>query len=146
MAALIGGPCWLSPVPASDRSFTANPALARAIADMVPDVRVKCAISRAYPIESSHDRHLEVFPIHQHASVRTVGPVQVLPVYFPDTQGTEIWRKNSCIKLSQARSDDFVYFNPGFSNSRSASIGLLTTDVASSFDLGLRLVVPFLRG
>jgi len=36
MAALIDGPCWLVPVPASTGKLTANLALAEAIAQMVP--------------------------------------------------------------------------------------------------------------
>jgi hypothetical protein len=47
MAALIDGPCWLVPVPASNGSLTANLALARAIAELVPGAHVKCAIGRA---------------------------------------------------------------------------------------------------
>ena len=52
LAALIDGPCWLVPVPASTGSLAANLALARAIADIVPDARVKCAVGRAHPVES----------------------------------------------------------------------------------------------
>src|SRR5437667_11003364 len=40
MAALIDGPCWLIPVPASKGSLTANLALARAIAEIVAGARV----------------------------------------------------------------------------------------------------------
>src|SRR6185295_12014998 len=62
MAALIDGPCWLVPVPASNGSLTANLALARAIADIVPGARVKCAIGRAHPVESSCHRRLRGLP------------------------------------------------------------------------------------
>ena len=96
MAALIDGPCWLVPVPASDGSLTANYALARAIAEMVPGARVKCAIGRAHPVESSNTRSLRGLPrltIEQHAIIRTTGPIKPLPVYFVDnviTTGTTI--------------------------------------------------------
>src|SRR5438552_304522 len=53
MAALIDGPCWLVPVPASDGCLAANLALARAIAVFVSDARVNCAIGRVHPVESS---------------------------------------------------------------------------------------------
>src|SRR5437762_2676573 len=49
MAALIDGPCWLIPVPASNGSLAANLALARAIAAIVLGARVKCAVGRAHP-------------------------------------------------------------------------------------------------
>ena len=96
MAALIDGPCWLVPVPASDGSLTANLTLASAIAEMVPGARVKCAIGRAHPVESSNTRRLRGLPrltIEQHAIIRTTGPMKPLPVYFVDnvvTTGTTI--------------------------------------------------------
>jgi hypothetical protein len=96
MAALIDGPCWLVPVPASDGSLAANLALARAIADIVPGARVKCAVGRAHPVESSCERRLRGLPgltVDQHAIVRTAGPMQALPVYFVDnviTTGTTL--------------------------------------------------------
>ena len=58
MAALIDGPCWLVPVPASNGSLIANLALARAIAELVPGIRVKCAIGRAHTVESSARRRI----------------------------------------------------------------------------------------
>src|ERR1039458_645018 len=94
MAALIDGPCWLVPVPASNGSLIANLALARAIAELVLGARVKCAISRAYPVESSASRRMRGLPgltVKQHAIIRTSGPMQLLPVYFVDnviTTGT----------------------------------------------------------
>jgi len=96
LAALIDGPCWLVPVPASDGRLTANFALASAIAEMVPGARVKCAIGRAHPVESSNTRRLRGLPrltIEQHAIIRTTGPMKPLPVYFVDnvvTTGTTI--------------------------------------------------------
>src|SRR6266404_5924676 len=56
MAALIDGPCWLVPVPASDGRLTANLTLARTIAEIVPGARVKCAVGRARRVESSIHR------------------------------------------------------------------------------------------
>jgi len=96
MAALIDGPCWLVPVPASNGSLTANLALARAIAEVVLDARVKCAIGRAHPVESSSGRRKRCLPgltVEQHAIIRTGGPMQLLPLYFVDnviTTGTTI--------------------------------------------------------
>ena len=96
MAALIDGPCWLIPVPASNGSLTANLALARAIAEIVLDARVKCAVGRGHPVEPSHTRLLRGLPrltVDQHAIVRTAGFMQPWPVYFVDnviTTGTTI--------------------------------------------------------
>ena len=87
MAALIDGACWLIPVPASNGSLTANLALARAIAEYVRGARVKCAVGRAHPVESSNTRRLRGLPrltIEQHAIIRTTGPMKPLPVYFVD--------------------------------------------------------------
>jgi len=96
MAAFIDGPCWLVPVPASNGSLIANLALARAIAELAIGVRVKCAIGRAYPVESSASRRMRGLPgltVEQHAIIRTVGPIMLWPVYFVDnviTTGTTI--------------------------------------------------------
>lgn len=96
MAALIDGPCWLVPVPASDGTTTANLALANVIAALVPGARVKCAVGRSRPIESACQRRVRGLPgltIEQHAIIRTAGPLQPLPVYFIDnvvTTGTTI--------------------------------------------------------
>ena len=96
MAALIDGPCWLVPVPASNGSLVANLALAHAIAELVLGARVKCAIGRAYPVESSARRRMRGLfglTVEQHAIIRTSGPMQLMPVYFVDnviTTGTTI--------------------------------------------------------
>ena len=96
MAALIDGPCWLVPVPASDGRTTANMALAKAIAALVTNARVKCAVGRTRPVESSYHRRvrgLPGLPVEQHAIIRTAGPIEPLPVYFIDnmvTTGTTI--------------------------------------------------------
>jgi hypothetical protein len=96
MAALIDGPCWLVPVPASNGSLTANLALARAIAELVLGARVKCAIGRSHPVESSASRRMRGLfglTVEEHAIFRTVGPIQLLPLYFVDnviTTGTTI--------------------------------------------------------
>jgi hypothetical protein len=96
MAALIDGPCWLVPVPASDGKITANLALANAIAALVTGVRVKCAVGRSRPVESCCQRRvrgLSGLTIEQHAIIRTAGPLEPLPVYFIDnvvTTGTTI--------------------------------------------------------
>ncbi len=87
MAALIAGPCWLVPVPASSGSLDANLALACAIARKVPGARVKCAVARAHPVESSCRRRLRGLPgltVEQHAIIRIAGPMEALPLYFVD--------------------------------------------------------------
>src|ERR1035441_6828380 len=84
MAALIDDPCWLVPVPASNGSLIANLALARAIAELLRGARVKCALGRAYPVESSASRRmggLFGLTVEQHVIIRTSGPMQLLPVY-----------------------------------------------------------------
>ena len=96
MAALIDGPCWLVPVPASNGCLTANLELARAIAELVLGARVKCAVGRAYPVDSSASRRMHGLfglTVEEHAIIRTTGPMQLLPVYFVDnviTTGTTI--------------------------------------------------------
>jgi hypothetical protein len=96
MAALVDGPCWLVPVPASSGNLIPNLILARAIAELVLGARVKCAVGRAHPVESSAGRRMRGLPgltVKQHAIVRTIGPIQLLPLYFVDnviTTGTTI--------------------------------------------------------
>ena len=87
MAALICGPCWLVPIPASDTSLTANLALANAIAALVPGARVKLAIARTCPVESSTARRRRgEFGLRpeEHHIVRTTGLLAPWPVYFVD--------------------------------------------------------------
>ena len=79
------------PVPASDTSLTANLALAHAIAALVPGARVKCAVRRARPVESSCERRrrgLLGLSLTEHAIVRAAGPLDPLPVYFVDNVST----------------------------------------------------------
>jgi len=87
MAALISGPCWLVPIPASDTSIDANLALARAIAALVPGARVKLAIARERAVESSTNRRRRgrcgLHP-DEHHFVRAAGPMNALPLYFVD--------------------------------------------------------------
>src|SRR6266568_3414443 len=96
MAALIDGPCWLVPVPASDGTTTANTALANAIAAFVPGARVKCAVGRIRPVESSAKRRVRGLPgltVREHGIIRTADPLELLPLYFIDnvvTTGTTI--------------------------------------------------------
>ena len=74
MAALIAGPCWLVPIPASDGNQTANLVLARAIA-------------RSQPVESSTERRrrgLSGLQPEEHHFFRTAGPMEPLPLYFVD--------------------------------------------------------------
>ncbi len=96
MAALIDGPCWLVPVPASDGSVVANLALANAIAARVHGARVKNAVRRMKPVESSCDRRrrgLLGLTTDEHAIVRSTGPMNIMTLYFIDnvaTTGTTI--------------------------------------------------------
>lgn len=96
MAALIDGPCWLVPVPASNGSLSANLLLARAIAELVPGARVKCAVVRARRVESCCRRRLRGLPgltAGQHGISRNAGPMRPLPLYFVDnviTTGTTL--------------------------------------------------------
>jgi hypothetical protein len=87
MAALIDGNCWLVPVPASNGNLNANLTLCRAIAQLVPGARVKCAVGRARPVESSSKRrlsgHLGLLPA-DHQIIRVAWPLEPLPVYFVD--------------------------------------------------------------
>jgi hypothetical protein len=87
MAALITGPCWLVPIPASNGSLDANLALCRALAGIVPGARIKMAISRSEPVESSTDRRrvgLSGLQPEDHNFVRRTGPIDPLPLYFVD--------------------------------------------------------------
>jgi hypothetical protein len=87
MATLIDGPCWLVPVPARDGNTAANTALANAIAALVTGARVKCAVGRTRPVESSSERRIRGLPgltVDEHAIIRRVGPFELLPVYFID--------------------------------------------------------------
>jgi len=101
MAALIDGPCWLVPVPASNGTLSANLALARAIAELVLGARVKCAVSRAYPVESSSERRMRGLPcltVEQHAIIRTGGPIQLMPLYFVDNVITTGTTMAACLR------------------------------------------------
>jgi hypothetical protein len=87
MTVLIDGPCWQVPVPASDSSQTANLVLARAISVLVPGARAKPAIASTQPVESSTERRrrgLCGLQPDEHPFVRTVGPMEPLPLYFVD--------------------------------------------------------------
>lgn len=87
MAALISGPCWLVPIPASDGTIDANLALSRAIAARVPGAHVRRAVSRSHPVESSTERRRRglcgLLP-EEHSFVRTGGPMEPLPLFFVD--------------------------------------------------------------
>jgi hypothetical protein len=87
MAALITGPCWLVPIPASDGSLIANLALARAIAAHVPGAHVRRAVARSHPVESSTERRRRglcgLLP-EEHNLIRIGGPMEPLPLYFVD--------------------------------------------------------------
>jgi hypothetical protein len=87
MAALITGPCWLVPIPASNGSLDANLALCRALAGIVPGARIKLPISRSEPVESSTARRrqgLSGLQPDEHHFVRRAGPIDPLPLYFVD--------------------------------------------------------------
>jgi len=87
MAALITGPCWLVPIPASNGSLDANLALCHAVTGLVPGARIKMAISRSEPVESSTARRrrgLSGLQPEEHHFVRRTGPIDPLPLYFID--------------------------------------------------------------
>jgi hypothetical protein len=87
MAALIRGPCWLVPIPASDTSLKANLALAEAVATLVPGARVVTALARTHPVASSTDRRrrgLSGLAASEHHFVRIGPPMDGLPLYFVD--------------------------------------------------------------
>jgi hypothetical protein len=87
MAALIDGPCWLVPVPASTGSVIANLKLAVAIVRLVPGVRIKCAVTRSHPVPSSTLLRRCGQPgltVEEHAIVRAGGPIELMPVYYID--------------------------------------------------------------
>jgi len=96
MAALIDGPCWLIPVPASNMTVTANLALAQAIARPIEGARVSCAIARKHAVESSRVRQFRGerrLTLEDHGFIRVGGPLRALPAYFVDnviTTGTTI--------------------------------------------------------
>jgi hypothetical protein len=101
MAALIDGPCWLVPVPASNGTISANLELARAIAELVPGARVKCALSRAHSVESSSARRMRGLlglTVEQHAIIRTARPMEVLPLYFVDNLITTGTTMSACLR------------------------------------------------
>jgi len=91
LARLIDGPCYLVPVPDSKGGLAANLELARAIAKLVPGARVKIAVGRSHPVESSCARRLRGqagLTIEEHAITRTAGPMLPLPVHFVDNIAT----------------------------------------------------------
>lgn len=96
MAALIEGPCLLIPVPASNRSVSANLKLAKAIAEFVTTARVTCAVARVHPVESAYRRRLRGLPalrVEEHEIIRVAGLLEPLPAYFVDnviTTGTTV--------------------------------------------------------
>jgi hypothetical protein len=101
MAALIDGPCWLVPVPASNGTLSANLELARAIALLVPGARVRCALGRAHPVESSSARRMRGLPgltVEQHAIIRTGRPMELLPLYFVDNLITTGTTMAACLR------------------------------------------------
>ena len=101
MAALISGPCWLVPVPASSGSLTANVALACAIAKLVHGSRVLCAVRRAHPVESSRQlrlRGLLGLSVSQHAIVCAAVPTQHLALYFVDNVITSGATIAACVR------------------------------------------------
>ena len=87
MASLIDAPCWLVPIPASDCSLDANLALARAIAQLVPGARVRIAVERSHPVESSTVRRRKgqggLHP-DEHHFVKSSAPLNPMPVFFID--------------------------------------------------------------
>jgi predicted amidophosphoribosyltransferase len=91
MASLIDGPCWLVPVPSSSGSLATNFALAKVISTLVYGARVKCAVRRLRPVESSYARRIKGLPgltIQEHSIIRITSPIEPLPAYFVDNVAT----------------------------------------------------------
>src|SRR6185369_10628571 len=86
---------------ASNGTLSANLALARAIALLVPGARVRCALGRAHPVESSSARRMRGLPgltVEQHAIIRTARPMEVLPLYFVDNLITTGTTMAACLR------------------------------------------------
>jgi hypothetical protein len=87
MAALITGPCWLVPIPASTGNTDANTRLASMIAMYCPGAQVAKAISRTKPVQSQCIRHklaLGPIPPDQHHLARTRKTLTLRQTYFVD--------------------------------------------------------------
>ncbi len=87
MAAKISGPCLLVPVPASSCSLLQNFTLATAIAALVPEAKVECAVARRFPTTSSFALRQQGLPglnIDQHPIIPTVELNSGFPIYFVD--------------------------------------------------------------
>ena len=91
MAALIAGPCWLVPIPASTGNTDANARLASHIARYVPGAQMAKAIYRTQPVQSQCTRHknaLGPIPPEQHHLARTRKLLTLRQTYFVDNVTT----------------------------------------------------------
>ena len=96
MAALISGPCWLVPIPASNGNTDANTRLASMIAGYVnargaATAQVAKAITRTEPTQSQCARHklaLGPIPPEQHHLARTRKMLTLRQTYFVDNVTT----------------------------------------------------------
>ena len=91
MAALISGPCWLVPIPASNGNTDANTRLADMIARYVPEAQVVRALCRTAPIQSQCARHkLALGPLapEAHHLARTKKMLTLRQTYFVDNVTT----------------------------------------------------------
>ncbi len=91
MAALIDGPCWLIPIPASTGSLDANTRLCSLIATLTPGAQVARVIVRTAPIQSQCERHrLALGPItaEAHHFKRTPKLLTLRQTYLVDNVTT----------------------------------------------------------
>ncbi len=91
MAALIDGPCWLIPIPASTGSLDANTRLCSLIATLTPGAQVARVIVRTAPIQSQCERHrLALGPItaEAHHFKRTPKALTLRQTYLVDNVTT----------------------------------------------------------
>ncbi len=118
------------PIPASNGTLQANAALARRIADLVPGARVKLAVARSSPVESSCARRRRTLPgltPDEHHIVRIAGPMLPLPVFFVDnviTTGSTLRAARAALGWGDAltyadASSCRTVGSPGFSRSPS---------------------------
>ncbi len=91
MAALISGPCWLVPIPASTGNTAANTILASHIARHVPGAQVAKALCRTQPVPSQCARHkanLGPIPAADHHIARTGKNLGLRQTYLVDNVTT----------------------------------------------------------
>ena len=88
---LSGAPCWLVPIPDSQRNTDANARLAFWIASLCPGAQVAKAIYRTQSVQSQCARHklaLGPIPAEEHHFARTRKALTLRQTYFVDNVTT----------------------------------------------------------